>query len=272
MNRVLAMAFLLTSWQTSLFAQTTIQSGCLTVTCNKTTNIIFPYSIRRVNIGTRDIIGQIVKGADTILELKAVRKDFPETNLSVVTADGKFYSLILDYENEPARINIHYEKEGLPDRFTVRIPSGEMNQAELQTSTDKIITYEDNMHGPKQRKYKISLQLQGLFIEDAVIFLKIELNNRSNINYDVDMLRFYIRDKKKAKRTATQEIELTPLYAKGNHIKINCQTKEICVFALPKFTIQNGKYFVIEMIEKNGGRHLQLKLKNRHIMKAETID
>lgn len=68
--------------------------------------------------------------------------------------------------------------------------------------------------------------------------------NNSNINYDVDMLRFFIKDEKKSKRTALQEVEIQPLYVHGDTSTIRGNAKNIIVFALPKFTISDKKYFI----------------------------
>jgi hypothetical protein len=40
------------------------------------------------------------------------------------------------------------------------------------------------------------------------------------------------------------------------------------VFALEKFTIPDAKYLAIQIMEKNGGRHLSMKINNRKIMQA----
>jgi hypothetical protein len=85
------------------------------------------------------------------------------------------------------------------------------------------------------------------------------------------MLRFFIRDKKQSKRTASQELEQTPLYVYGNTGSIEGQSKMIVVVALPKFTIPDKKLLYIQLTEKNGGRNLQLKIRNRNIIKAEDI-
>ena len=58
--------FLLTSM--TAFSQATVQAGT-----NKQP-IFFSYSIWSVDMGSRDVIGQIVKNADTILQIKASRK------------------------------------------------------------------------------------------------------------------------------------------------------------------------------------------------------
>ncbi len=42
----------------------------------------------------------------------------------------------------------------------------------------------------------------------------------------------------------------------------------VIVVALPKFTIPDAKYLAIQIMEKNGGRNLKLKIGNKKILKA----
>jgi conjugative transposon TraN protein len=114
--------------------------------------------------------------------------------------------------------------------------------------------------------------LNGIYIKNDVIFFKLQVENNSNINYDVDMLRFFIRDARQTKRTATQEIDVQPLYVSGDTSTIKSNSKNTIVFASPKFTIPNRKYLSIQLMEKNGGRNLQLSVGNRTIIKAKTPD
>ncbi len=50
---------------------------------------------------------QSVKEAPTILLIKAASKDFPETNLSVITDDGSVYSFLVSYEKNPTEWVYH---------------------------------------------------------------------------------------------------------------------------------------------------------------------
>ena len=56
----------------------------------------------------------------------------------------------------------------------------------------------------------------GTYIKNDIIYYQLRIKNHSPIDYDIKVLRFYIRDKKKGKRTAVQENELKPLYVSGN--------------------------------------------------------
>ena len=146
------------------------------------------------------------------------------------------------------------------------------NEAEVQKYAKLASVSEEKINSVKDIRFGIRLQLNGLFIHDNIIYFRLNIANETNINYDIDQLRLYVRDQKKAKRTATQEIEINPLYLKGDTAVIVGQTERVFVYALPKFTIPDKKYLVIELTEKNGGRYLQLHLKNNTIVKALPIN
>ena len=62
------------------------------------------------------------------------------------------------------------------------------------------------------------------------------------------MIRFYIKDKKLNKRTASQELDQMPLYEYGNTRAVPGMSKQTRVVALPKFTIPDKKNFYIRPI------------------------
>src|SRR5688500_18146367 len=73
------------------------QTSALCIAANKTTSLVFPFSIKHVDRGTKDILVQQVKEADNILLVKAATTDFPESNLSVVTSDNSMYTFVVSY-------------------------------------------------------------------------------------------------------------------------------------------------------------------------------
>ena len=111
----------------------------------------------------------------------------------------------------------------------------------------------------------------GIYIKGNVMYCQLRLKNKSSIDYDIEFLRFYIRDKKKGKRTAAQENDLNPLYVSGNVSKVKANSDNIVVFALEKFTIPDAKYLSIQIMEKNGGRNLLMKVNNRKIIRRVSL-
>lgn len=269
---------LIALYATKSFAQNKdysfIPSTHLTVTCNKTTNLIFPYSVQSVDRGSRDILVQQPKGTENIVQVKADKPNFTQTNLSVITIDGKLYSFIVDYDPQPSQLNIIIEKQNLIVSDSISMPpiklSSGNNEALFQLVAKKIISSEV-VRGEKDKHYQMKLQLNGIYIHNDVLYFRLFLQNISSISYDVSAVRFNIKDKQKSKRTATQELDLQPLYSYKSFTNIQSDSSVISVIALPKFTLPNSKYLSIQIFEKNGGRDLALNIKNCDIMKAKVI-
>ena len=65
----------------------------LDVTFDKTVHIIFPAEVRYVDLGSPNLIAGKADGAENVIRVKATVKNFKnETNMSVITEDGSFYT------------------------------------------------------------------------------------------------------------------------------------------------------------------------------------
>ena len=63
-----------------------------------------------MDLGSYDIIADKATGAENVVRIKSAVKGFEgETNFSVITADGCFYSFNVVYKNEPAQLSIEME-------------------------------------------------------------------------------------------------------------------------------------------------------------------
>jgi conjugative transposon TraN protein len=227
----------------------------LAITTDKTTSLIFPFPIKYVDRGTKDILVQPVKEKENILLVKAASKKFSETNLSVVTADGHVYEFTVNYTEQPGS-------------FVFHLPAN--NKASVATYANGILDNEGKRI-LRVEKNKVVIKLRGVYVKDNVLFYQLELCNHSPLDYDIELLQFVIRDKQQPKRTALQENILTPLHVSGNTSKVKAYNFSVVVVALDKFSIPDAKYLAIQLTEKNGGRHLGLKVRNHHLMKAVVL-
>lgn len=254
-----------TAWQTKK-----IESVQVSVTFFKTTNIIFPYAIISVDIGSGDVLAQKAKGVANILQIKAAKEGFPQTNISVITADGKFTSFLVDFSEQPAVLNLSLTDPA--NQQTSCILSGSVNEQQMAHYASVATHSKEIIRGVKDNSFGIGIRLDGLFIHDDLMFLRFNITNETDINYDIDQFRLFIRDQKKAKRTARQETEMLPLFVYNNTNKIAGQSANTVVLAVKKFTIPDKKYLAVQLMEQNGGRHLKLHVKNKKIIKAVSID
>lgn len=275
-NNVLLMGFL---WVVSIgaFAQQTernhfaeMESDSLYIGYSKTTTIVFPYAIKTVDKGSQDVLTQKAKGMENILHIKAAQQGFIQTNLTVITADAKLYSFVVNYDEESPQLNLSMDK--------AKSKSPEIYFSEQSENEEELINYsklafyhKNKIAGAMKKKYEIKFQLNGIYIRGDILYYKTRVVNNSRINYDIDQLRFFIRDSRKIKRTASQEIEIIPILIHNNVSTINGESEETTVFALPKFTIPDKKHLVIQLMEKNGGRHIELQLKNTKLLRLTVL-
>ncbi|WP_374175319.1 conjugative transposon protein TraN [Flavobacterium tructae] len=270
MGYLLLMTISVFAQQTSKNNLSKIESDSLLISYSKTTNIVFPFAIKSVDKGSPDILVQKAKGLENILQVKAAQKGFFQTNLTVVTADGKLYSFVLDYNEECPQLNFTLNKTK-PDGQEIYFSDEIINDQDIEEYSKLVLYDKKKLRGQKESKYDIDFRLNGIFIHDEVMYYRIKITNHSKINYEIDQLRFFIRDTKKIKRTASQEIEIAPIYILNNVFKIDAEAENIFVFALPKFTIPEKKYLAIQLMEKNGGRHLEEHVKNTKLVQVTVL-
>ncbi|MEX2234029.1 MAG: conjugative transposon protein TraN [Cyclobacteriaceae bacterium] len=245
----------------------------LEIAYNKTTSLVFPAIIKSVDRGSRDLLAQKAKGVENILQLKAARHGFPNTNLTVITSDGKIHEFTVAYSKAPGSLVINIgNSESHEPMDPEPIFETEMTETEMEKCASQIVNAKRSIRFVKESRHKMGLLLHGIYIKDNVIFYHFRIRNQSNISYDVDFLRFYIEDRQKVKRTASQEVDVKPVYVYGNGETIKGKSTEDVVYALGKFTIPDAKRLVIEMFEKNGGRNLSLAIKNKTIVNALVVD
>lgn len=250
-----------------LFAQnpSVIEPYAIQITHQKTTNLVFPNRVVSVDKGSRDILVQKAKGADNILHLKAAAQGFENTNLTVITSDGRLHSYLLSYSADPRDLNFVFDSA---QTYGAVISAANQNEALVEATAAEIATEGKTIKKKQDAKFGITLGLDGLFIHQDLLYYQLRIKNKTHMGYDVSQLRFFIQDKKTSKRTANQQLEIIPQYVHGNTDRVGADSESVLVFALPKHTIPDKKYLLLQLMEKNGGRHLKLKVSNNTIVKA----
>jgi len=233
-----------------------IEPYLLEVSAGKTTNLVFPSSVKSVDRGSEDLLAAKADGSRNILHVKAARDSMRETNLTVILTDGTLYSFIVRFNANPQRLNLQF---------------GNGDSSQVAIYAKKVLLKKKMFEHLIVRHSWVSLQLLGLYTASDVLFLQLGLQNRSNTSYEIEAIRFFIRDKQKTRRTASQETELTPQYLLGLPTTIDAKHQQLGVIALGKFSIPDNKYLALHILEKNGERDLYLKLINSKLIKAKPL-
>ena len=251
----------------------------LEVTYDKTSHLIFPTAIRYVDLGSEYLIAGKAEDAENVLRVKASVRDFePETNFSVITNDGRFYSFNVHYSSYPEAMSYDLltmqkavDKANGNDVLFEELGNNSPSLAGLLLET----IYKKDKRIVKHigaKSFGILFILKGIYIHNGKYYFHTELRNRTNVPYEIDFINFKVVDKKVAKRTVVQERPLTPLRTYTPLNGIAGKSTEQNVFLLDQFTIADDKALLIEIFEKNGGRHQTLQVENSDLIKARLID
>src|SRR5690606_3338419 len=122
------------------------------------------------------------------------------------------------------------------------------------------------------KSFGIQYLLKGIYIHNGKYYFHTEMNNKSNVPFQVDFINFKVVDKKVAKRTVIQERIMIPLRTYKPLGEIGGKMKDQNVFLLDQFTISDDKVLLIEVFEKNGGRHQTLHVENSDLVSARLIN
>ena len=253
------------------------------VTFAKTVHIIFPSAVRYVDLGSNWIIAGKADGAENVIRVKATTEGFPgETNFSVICEDGSFYSFNARYAHEPEMLNIEM-KDFLENGDTTDFSHTRMNIyfRELAGESPLLVKlimqsiYKEDRREIRHlgcKRFGVQFLLKSVHSHNGLFYFHTETRNRSNVAFRTDFIRFKIVDKKVPKRTAIQERVIDPVRSYNEVLVTEGKSDVRTVYAVPQFTIPDDKLLVIELFEKDGGRHQTVRVENADLVAAKQIN
>jgi len=259
----------------------------------KTVHILFPSPVTYIDIGSMDIIAGKADGAENVVRVKAAVRNFAaETNLTVITEDGGFFTFDVYYAENPvvSTLNLTVQEpqpESMKKPAAVGYPQPTAPASEgrvllREVGREKPATikrmlsdiYRQNrtdVKGIRTKKYGIEVEVLGIYVSNDVIYIHTCMYNDTNISFEVDARQFIVADKKLAKRTAQQQTPLEILRVCNDPAVVRGHQRQRTVFALPKLTIADDKVLLLEIIEKNGARHQTTEIPSREISNAKVL-
>ena len=253
----------------------------------KTVHILFPASVTYIDIGSMAIIAGKADGAENVVRVKAAVRDFAEeTNLTVITEDGGFYTFDARYAENPATSTIEIAAAESPatqpastseparadeGRVLLREVGRERPATVKRVLSDIYRQNRADVKGIHTRKYGVELEVRGIYVHNDVIYLHVQIANNTNISFEVDYRRFVVADRKAAKRTAQQQRIIEPLRVCNDPSIVRGHQRQRIVFALPKLTLEEDKILLLEITEKDGARHQCLEISSKELLGAKAL-
>ena len=260
------------SVMTASAQRTTDEMQLLTVNENVTTVITASEPVRFVDISTDKVVGD--QPINNTIRLKP--KEGMETN-----KDGDILAVVTivteRYRSQYALIYTSHLDEAVTDkaialdeRIPYNNPAVSMSTADMVKYAREIWTSPARYRNVLTRMHRMTMRLNNIYSVGEYFFLDFSVDNRTNINFDIDQLRVKLQDKKTSKATTVQTIELTPELVLDPVKSFRYGYRNVIV--IKKMTFPNDKILTIELSEKQiSGRTIFLSVEYEDVLNADSF-
>ncbi|MBC5614571.1 conjugative transposon protein TraN [Bacteroides hominis] len=242
----------------------------LTVNEQVTTVITASEPIRFVDISTDKVAGD--QPIDNIIRLKPKEAGHEDGEvLAIVT-------LVTErYRTQYALVYTTRMKEAVTDkeillqeRDAYNNPAVSMSAVEMTRFARRIWNSPAKIRNVATKVHRMVMRLNNIYSVGDYFFIDFSIENKTNIRFDIDEIRVKLADKKLAKATNAQIIELTPalVLEQGKAFKHGYRN----VIVVKKMTFPNDKLLTIEMTEKQiSGRNISLNIDYEDVLAADSF-
>lgn len=238
------------------------------------THITVGEPIKYVDISTNLIVGDIP--VDNILRIKPVLPDSGKFTsgemlaiVTIVTERNKFQFKATYASNAnlaSADINLSSW-----DMASYMNPNVSMPRSEMYMFAWKVWNSNKKFYDVSKEAYKLRIHLLNIYTVGDYFFIDLALENKTKIKYDIEQIRFKIEDKRLAKATNFQSIEIQPEMSLHTNKYFWRDYRNVFVFK--KFTFPDEKVFKIEISEPQiSGRTVTLKIDYQDILNADNFN
>jgi hypothetical protein len=219
------------------------------------------------------IIGKIPENLDAnnlgngIITLKAERTTFDDA--SITTQDLKSKQLVT--------VPVKYSFGRAGGRIAIGGPKTTFRvirtiSAGYKSIGDELLKGKRSDVVDRKKEGGVKAWVNKLSLADNRIFFRLDVHNKSNLPYTIDFIRFYVRDLKTVARMATHEQEIVPVYKTlKRRITISNKKTIAQVFGFKRFALSDEQAVNVEIYERNGNRHIYLKIKQKNFNNANPI-
>ena len=230
---------------------------------------ISPEPIQYVDISEKNVIGDLP--LKNVLRIRL--KDSVKTADAVVTITGeKFIAQyhILSADPITGRDAVTEIAINPADTRPLDISGVSLSQPQLKSMALNLFCKKPGHPIEHTKAFGLKASLYRIYSAGDYIFLNLGYENRTNLKYDLDELRFKVDDKKIIKATNVQSVEIKPEYVLFDNPVFQHSYRNIIV--LKKMSFPGDKVLHIELSEKQlSGRVITLTISYKDVLDADVI-
>ena len=257
----------------SLRAQNTPRElELLTVNDKVTTVITASEPVRFVDISTDKVAGDQPLGNTVRLKPKFGAD---------VNADGDILAIVTiiteRYRVQYALIYTTRLQEAVTEKTVLLSEITPYNNPAVSMSTEEMARFARRIWDSPSRfrnvgakRHHMDIRLNNIYSAGEYFFIDFSVENRTNIRFDIDQIRFKVEDKRQSRATNNQSVELSPAMILESGTSFLHGYRNVVV--LRKLTFPNDKVLTIALSEKQiSGRTITLSIDYEDVLHADSF-
>ena len=238
-------------------------------------HFLSPEPIRYADISSHSIVGDMP--VKNVLRIKLVPDSIKRvqadcTDLGVITIVGESFiaQYRLVFNNSPGNQILSSIAIQPEQCRPLDFPGITLTTPQMKSYAMDVLTRGIKSKIRKAKAYGLVVYLNHVYTVGDHVFLDVSFQNKSNLPYDIDELRFKIEDKKITKATNVQSLEIKPEWQLYPQASFKREYHNIYVFK--KVTFPDNKILNVELSEKQvSGRTLTLQIKYGDLLNADNL-
>lgn len=238
----------------------------------KTTHFISSEPLTDIISGSDLIAAEHADEISNIVRAKAIEGGFGPSSFTLVSSRGTVYPYVAVSDEDPAELNVYVS--GGPGAEAL-FSDASVNDIKMRSYGEKVAALPPALDNIGTVKQNMEFALAGLYCRDDILMFHLLLTNHNRLDYEIDFIKCYIKDKKRTKTITVQEDEIFPIFAynppKGGAELVGGGKTYSTVLFFKRFTIPQKRILYFEVFERNGGRHIAFPVSDSELLKADIL-
>lgn len=235
---------------------------------NKNVALFFPSPIRQAVTGAENFVFSYNRDKEQYFGLLQAQPGY-ESNLLAITNDGRVYAYILKYRDQLEELNrfvnesesIGLEKPSKPKNKTPKAKGADYkNRVTFFEKYSQFLLSRNLKTIASKKEQGIKFSVKEIAYQFSEVYLVLEIENNSEIDFEMDYLDVYIVNTSKRNKTSYQGLKQLIVFKYDFPAIIKSEDTQCFVYVLPKFVLGKSDRLELQLSENHGNRKLQLKL------------
>ena len=252
------------------------QTSLDTIYANDTKNValFFPDPIRQGITGSENFVFTYNREKEQYFGLLQA-KPGKESNLLVINRNGSIFSYIVRYKAQLSKLNyfvplsnsIGNEKPKEADSVNTEISKKDIDNSTYyyQKFCSYLLEKKQYLGRYTKRSNGIVLKVENIVFDKDELYFVVQIRNHSTLDYDLNFLNLSVETRQKGKMKSLQRLYQEPIFKYNLPSKIVKNETVRFIYVMPKFSLSNDRRVILELNEKDGERHIEMKIPHKYI-------